>query len=112
MIINSKLARCIYNYSTAPVQASVSVINSTGEQQITTSTLTEKNGWLRLSVKGFTYSSPTLRVKLTQEVEKPVVTPAAKPAVAKKTTITCVKGKTSRKVTAVQPVCPTGFKKK
>jgi hypothetical protein len=117
LIINSKLARCIYNYSTAPVQASVSVINSSGEQQITTSTLTEKNGWLRLSVKGFTYSSPTLRVKLTQEVEKPIATPSpsastAQAAVAKKTTITCVKGKTTKKITAVKPVCLAGFKKK
>jgi hypothetical protein len=112
LIIASKLARCIYKYSTAPLQASVSVVNSSGEQQITTSTLTEKNGWLRLSVKGFTYSSPTLRVKLTQESEKPAATPVAKPVAAKKTTITCVKGKTSKKVTAVKPVCPAGFKKK
>ena len=29
-----------------------------------------------------------------------------------KTTITCVKGSTQRKVTAVKPVCPSGFKKK
>jgi len=29
-----------------------------------------------------------------------------------KTTITCVKGTTQRKVTAVKPVCPSGFKKK
>jgi hypothetical protein len=28
----------------------------------------------------------------------------------KKKTITCVKGKTVRKVTAVKPVCPKGFK--
>jgi peptidoglycan hydrolase CwlO-like protein len=28
------------------------------------------------------------------------------------TTITCVKGSTQRKVTAVKPVCPSGFKKK
>jgi len=38
--------------------------------------------------------------------------PSAKPAVAKKVTITCVKGKTVKKVTAVKPVCPGGFKKK
>ena len=36
---------------------------------------------------------------------------APKPA-AKKTTITCVKGKTTKKVTAVNPKCPTGYKKK
>ena len=36
---------------------------------------------------------------------------AAKPIV-KSTTITCVKGKTIKKVTAVNPKCPTGYKKK
>jgi hypothetical protein len=38
--------------------------------------------------------------------------PTAKPVVAKKTTISCVKGKTVKKVTAVKPKCPTGYKKK
>jgi hypothetical protein len=36
----------------------------------------------------------------------------AKAAAAKKTTITCVKGKLTKKVTAVKPVCPKGYKKK
>jgi hypothetical protein len=46
----------------------------------------------------------------------PVATPSpsasAKPATPKKITITCFKGKTSKKVTAVKPTCPTGYKKK
>jgi hypothetical protein len=37
---------------------------------------------------------------------------AAPKVVAKKTTITCVKGKTTKKVTAVKPKCPKGYKKK
>jgi len=37
---------------------------------------------------------------------------ADKIATSKKITITCVKGKLSKKVTAVKPVCPAGFKKK
>jgi hypothetical protein len=37
---------------------------------------------------------------------------AAKAAASKKTTITCVKGKLTKKVTAIKPVCPTGYKKK
>jgi hypothetical protein len=37
------------------------------------------------------------------------VTPAPKPAVKKKTII-CAKGKVTKKVTAVKPVCPKGFK--
>jgi len=36
----------------------------------------------------------------------------AKAAAIKKTTITCVKGKLIKKVTAVKPVCPAGYKKK
>ena len=30
----------------------------------------------------------------------------------RKITITCVKGKLTKKVTAVKPVCPAGYKKK
>ena len=44
-------------------------------------------------------------LKAKQEAE-------AKAAVLKKTTITCLKGKLAKKVTAVKPICPTGFKKK
>ena len=33
-------------------------------------------------------------------------------AVAKKTTITCVKGIITKKVTALKPVCPSGYKEK
>jgi hypothetical protein len=37
---------------------------------------------------------------------------AAIAAANKKTTITCVKGKLTKKVTAVKPKCPSGYKKK
>ena len=37
---------------------------------------------------------------------------AAKLASKKKTTITCVKGKHTKKVTAIKPKCPTGYKSK
>ena len=37
----------------------------------------------------------------------------AKAALAvKKTTITCVKGKLTKKVTGINPKCPSGYKKK
>ena len=36
----------------------------------------------------------------------------AKAAATKKTTITCLKGKLVKKVTAVKPVCPKGYTKK
>jgi hypothetical protein len=37
---------------------------------------------------------------------------AAKLAATKKTTITCIKGKLTKKVTALKPKCPTGYKVK
>jgi membrane protein involved in colicin uptake len=44
-------------------------------------------------------------LKAKQEAE-------AKAAALKKTTITCLKGKLVKKVTAIKPVCPKGYKKK
>jgi hypothetical protein len=72
LVIDSKVARCLYKFSTAPIQASVSVINADGTQQISTSVINEKNGWLYLSVNGYTYSAPTLKVKLSQEGSTPI----------------------------------------
>ena len=117
LVLSSEAARCLYNFSKAPISATVSIVSADGTAQVATTTVNEKNGWLYLSANGFNYSAPTVRVKLTQEAEKPISTPSpsastAPVAVAKKTTITCVKGKTSKKVTAVKPVCPAGFKKK
>jgi hypothetical protein len=37
---------------------------------------------------------------------------AAKAAALKKTTIVCVKGKLTKKITAIKPKCPAGYKKK
>ena len=117
LVMRSEVARCLYGFTSAPIQAFVSI--SGGDTQVIATTVTgESKGWLSLSAAGFTFSEKTIKVKISQEEAKPVVTPtpvaspAAKPAVAKKLTITCVKGKTSKKVTAVKPVCPTGFKKK
>jgi hypothetical protein len=45
-------------------------------------------------------------------VEVAAPAPILKPVAAKKMTITCVKGKVVKKVTAVKPVCPKGYKKK
>lgn len=117
LAINSKVARCIYGFSSAPIQAEISITTSAGEKKVATTIVNEKGGWLYLSAKGFTFSSPTINVKLSQEKEvvvTPTPTPSAvaKPAAKKSVTITCVKGKTSKKVTAVSPKCPAGYKKK
>ena len=126
LTLRSDVARCIYGFSTAPIKAEISITSTDGEKKVATTTVNEKNGWLYLSAKGFTFSTPVINVKLSQDVvvvEKPAPAPevsapaksvdAPAKAVAKKSiSITCVKGKTSKKVTGVSPKCPTGYKKK
>jgi hypothetical protein len=116
LAINSTVARCIYEFSSAPIQAEISITTSDGEKKVATTIVNEKNGWLYLSAKGFTFSSPTINVKLSQEkvvAPTPSATPVATVTVAKKSvTITCVKGKTTKKVSGTSPKCPTGYKKK
>ncbi len=110
--VSAEVARCLYKFTQAPIQASISIINESGENNIATTVLNEKDGWLRLSAYGFTFSTPTVRIKLTQDAAVVVApSPTAKP-VAKKITITCIKGKTTKKITAIKPKCPTGYKKK
>jgi hypothetical protein len=114
LIMSSTVARCIYKFTSAPISATVSITSDNGEANTATTLISEKNGWLKLGAYGFTFSSPTVRVKLMQEAVAPTPSPSpsVKPVIAKKTTITCVKGKTVKKVTAVKPKCPNGYKKK
>jgi hypothetical protein len=117
LVMRSDVARCIYGFSKAPIKAELSIISSDGNPQIATVVVGESNGWLRLRADNFEFSSPVIKAKLSQEAPAPTATPtpdvtAQSTAVKKKSTITCVKGKTSKKVTAVSPKCPTGYKKK
>jgi hypothetical protein len=73
---------------------------------VATTVVNERDGWLYMSAKGFTFSSPTIKIKLSQGA---VIVPAP---MVKKSTITCVKGKLIKKVTATNPKCPSGYKKK
>jgi hypothetical protein len=108
--VSSEVARCLYSFTSAPIQASISIVNETGEASVATTVVSEKDGWLRLAAYGFTFSNPTVKVILTQEAKTLPI--ASTKTAAKKTSITCVKGKTAKKVTAVNPKCPTGYKKK
>ena len=104
LVMRSDVARCLYRFTKAPIQASISISYETGERQIATQVVSERDGWLYLGAYNFGFSSPTIKVRLTQSKES-----IAKP---KSLTITCVKGKLTKKVTATSPKCPAGYKKK
>jgi hypothetical protein len=114
LYIDSKVARCIYQFTDAPISASVSIVNESGEAKVATTVMSEHAGWMHLSASGFTFSSPTLRVKLTQGTNAAPSqdSSAVATAIQKKVTISCAKGKTTKKVTAIKPACPSGWKKK
>jgi hypothetical protein len=124
LVMSSKVARCIYGFTQAPISATVSVTSEAGTQSAATVLVNEKNGWLSLGAYNFTYSSPTIRVVLSgsplSEV-KPTPTPSASPTATPKPTpistkptvksIICLKGKVKRVISGTNPKCPTGFKK-
>jgi hypothetical protein len=101
LVLNSTVARCLYGFSKAPIGATVSVLSNDGQAQVATTIIKEKNGFFRMGAYGFGFSSPTIKMKITQAG-----------AAGVKKTITCVNGNKAKKVTAVKPVCPAGFKKK
>jgi hypothetical protein len=66
LVISSDYARCLYGFSQAPISGSVAVVNDRGQKTVATTTFGEKNGWVKLSAKGFTFSKKTIRVKITK----------------------------------------------
>lgn len=125
LVMRKATAQCLYGFTDAPITATVTVVDAGKEERIETSSLQElgtgAEKWLKLSARGFTFSSPTLKIKLNQAKpaapappsEQKAAAPAA-PAVKApaKISITCLKGKLTRKVLGVAPKCPAGFKKK
>lgn len=96
LVMRSDTARCLYGFSSAPVQAQIEVTSDDGVEQVVTTSLVERRGWLRLSARGFHFSQPTITVKLSsQETER---------------TILCKKGKKTKRVTGVSPTCPKGWR--
>ena len=115
-IVRSDTARCYYGFSNAPIEARVEVVSASAANQIATVLVSEKDGFLKLQADNFTFSSPTIKVKFSQTNEtKPataaVVTPVEAPA-KKILSITCIKGKVTKKISGVSPKCPSGYKKK
>lgn len=123
LVLRSDAARCLYGFSNAPIEASVAVTYGDKEKNVSTTLSGERNGWLFVSAKNFTFSNPTIEVELSQskrELSSAVsptprptaVSPTAIASSSKKRTITCLKGKVVKKVTATAPKCPAGFRKR
>jgi hypothetical protein len=106
LVVSSEIAKCLWGNDATTARASVSMISSSGEIQITTLAASIRDGFFIFDVSGFHFSSGTIRLQMARpstSIQTPALT---------KTTIKCVKGKVVKKVTAINPKCPAGYKKK
>lgn len=120
LVMRSESARCLYGFTNAPISATISIASEDGEKKVATTVVNEKNGWLYLAASGFTFSSPVINVKLTQEaaMKEEVKSDTPAPVVttpkvaAKMTTIKCVKNGKIKTIKATKPKCPVGYRLK
>lgn len=70
IVMRSDVARCLYGYSSAPVSATVAVIGEDGAENIATTVVSEKDGWLKLAAYGFTFSEKEIQVKISQPFQR------------------------------------------
>jgi hypothetical protein len=126
LTMRSDVARCLYGFSDAPITATVAIESDGGTNIISTESVSERDGLIKLRASGFTFSSPTIKVRLSQAGTTPTPsatpspsatpTPSQTPTLKKPTgsaakKITCVKGKQNVKVSVTKGRCPAGFKK-
>ena len=93
--VNKEYMKCAWPQSGLDKanQFTVSVLNEDGSKQVATTVVSYKDNMLKVTALNFHYSSPTIRLA------------------AAKSTITCLsKANKTKKVTAIKPVCPTGYK--
>jgi hypothetical protein len=90
------------NTLTSSPKLEVRIVSEDGASQVSTSQVTHKDGKIFVSASGFHYSAPTIKLV---PVGKPVVKPAVK-------SITCIQGKSTKRVSGTSPKCPSGYRVK
>ena len=65
LVMRSDTARCLYGFTNAPISATIS-ITGTGDLRVATTLVSERDGWLKLSANGFTFSEKRIRVSISQ----------------------------------------------
>lgn len=104
--IDQNVAKCIWGTSSLGAGASISVISQNGENQIAATSMGVAKGQLNFSASGFHFSTNKISISLGK-VDVPVAASRRNPSI-----ITCIKGKLTKKVSALEPKCPKGYTKK
>jgi hypothetical protein len=104
-VADAKLLWGLENANDAVKALNVQIITTVNEGNNLVSTIGVKSGKIIIDISGFHYSRPKLKISLKKDW-KPAAT------MLNKSTITCTMGKSVKKITAVKPTCPKGYKKK
>jgi hypothetical protein len=104
-VADAKLLWGLENANDAVKALNVQIITTVNEGNNLVSNIGVRNGKIVIEISGFHYSRPKLKISLKKDWK-----PATK--MLNKTTITCTMGKSIKKITAVKPTCPRGYKKK
>ena len=106
------------NTLSTAAELKVSILDEAGSPQVAVTNVKMKNEIVEIYASGFHYSSPRVEVARKGNNSNSLSVKSTgysdswqELGVTKKTTITCLKGKVEKKVTAVKPVCPSGYKK-
>lgn len=106
--LRTNVVNCLWGSSASVSNAKVKVVSEGGIQQVATTNVDVVNGVFYFTVPNFGYSNPKISVSFAS---RPKAVTTATPAPALKKSISCAKGKVIKKILAVKPVCPKGFKK-
>ena len=136
---DAKVLWGLTNPNDAAKALTVSIMTAEGGSKVALSSISVRNSNIVIDVSNFDFPDPALDIALNPSynansaaasanqnsagpaatgssqattANQTTTTPVASGSIAKKTTITCVKGKLTKKVTAVKPVCPKGYTKK
>jgi hypothetical protein len=129
IIIDKQLAKCLWGDDALSYRATISVQSVDGQEKVSTALFASTQNQLIFRSIGFSFSTSRITVKLTGEqsaISSTVSIPdffqeellrkhASTKILSKKQvkkSITCVRGKTTKKVVAMNPKCPVGYKKK
>lgn len=95
-------ATCLWGVNVNSAVAQVSITSSDGSPRVATSSLSTDEENLYFKVSGFTFSSPTIKVRLVAESPTNAVVQRARK-------IICKRGAKTKSVEGINPKCPKGF---
>jgi hypothetical protein len=109
-----EVAKCFWGVNAPSAQATISVTNEDGKEQVITAVASSNSEYFRFNVRGFHFSSPTIKMKLlttAASTPKPAPTKTSDPKKPVLKKIVCSKGETAKTFLNTSK-CPAGFKLK